>query len=106
MKLRRLISEDFIVSWQGCKKASTRVCNIKFTILAFKKKLSLYLLLIDSCVHRVASVYHRELSSALCDKLEGWDGEVGGRAKKEGICARIANSLHCTTQHCKAIIIQ
>ena len=40
----------------------------------------------------------------LCDKLEGRDGEVGGRAKKKGKCTHIAGSLCCTTQHCKAII--
>ena len=28
---------------------------------------------------------HRELSSVLCDNLEGWAGGVGGRVKREGI---------------------
>ena len=30
-------------------------------------------------------VYHRELSLLLCDDLEGWDGGMGGRLKREGI---------------------
>ena len=30
-----------------------------------------------------AAVQHRELSSVLCDDLEGWDGE--GRLKREEI---------------------
>ena len=38
---------------------------------------------------QVAAAYlkHRELSSVLCDDLDGWDGglEVGGRSKREGI---------------------
>jgi len=34
-----------------------------------------------------ANVDHRELSSVLCDDLEGWDGGgVGGRIKREGTC--------------------
>ena len=28
---------------------------------------------------------HREISSMLCDPLEGWDREGGGRLKREGI---------------------
>ena len=28
---------------------------------------------------------HRELSSVLCDDLDGWDGGVGGRSKREGL---------------------
>ena len=27
---------------------------------------------------------HREISSVLCDHLEGWDREGGGRRKREG----------------------
>ena len=47
----------------------------------------------------------------LCDDLEGWDGELGGREAQEGgdICILIAD-LHCCTaeltQRCKVIIIQ
>ena len=32
-----------------------------------------------------AAVWHRELSSVLCDDLEGWDGGSGGRFKREGV---------------------
>ena len=39
----------------------------------------------------VPAVYHRELSSVLCDDLEGWDGKwVGGRFKRD-ICLHIAD---------------
>ena len=39
-----------------------------------------------------SAVEHRELSSVLCDDLEGWDGVgVGG-----DICIHIAGSLCCT----------
>ena len=43
----------------------------------------------------------------LCDDLDGWDG-VGGKEVQEGgdIGIHIADSLHCTAQHCKAIILQ
>ena len=46
----------------------------------------------------------------LCDDLEGWDGVVGGRLKKEGICVYI-ELIHIVlqqklAQHCKAIILQ
>ena len=47
---------------------------------------------------------HRELSSVLCDGLEGWEGGGGGREAQEG------RDLHCCTTapntHCKAIILQ
>lgn len=32
----------------------------------------------------------------LCHDLEQWDGEMGGRLKREPICIHIANILHCT----------
>ena len=32
-----------------------------------------------------AAIKHRELSSGLCDDLDGGMGEVRGRSKKEGI---------------------
>ena len=37
-----------------------------------------------------AAAWHREISSVLCDVLEGWDreggiGRLGGRLKREGI---------------------
>ena len=51
-----------------------------------------------------AGVQHRELSSVLCDGLEGWEGGGGGREAQEG------RDLHCcttaTNTHCKAIILQ
>ena len=31
-------------------------------------------------------LFHTELSSGLCDDLEGWDEGLGGRSKREGIC--------------------
>ena len=45
----------------------------------------------------------------LCDDLEGWDVEVGGMFKREGIYALIY-LIHFVvqqklTQHCKAIIL-
>ena len=55
------------------------------------------------CVKQTASqepaVLHRELSSVLCDDLDGWDGR-GGREVREaaGICIRIADSLCCTAE--------
>lgn len=37
----------------------------------------------------------RELSSALCDALEEWDGEVPGEVQERGhMCTHIADSLH------------
>ena len=42
---------------------------------------------------------HRELSSALGDALEGWDGGGGREAQKEGdICILIADSCCCTAE--------
>ena len=54
-----------------------------------------------------AAIQHRELSSVLCDDIEGW---VGGRLKREGIYVYIW-LIHVAvqqklTQHCKAIIFQ
>ena len=51
----------------------------------------------------------KELSSVLCDYLEGWLG--GGREAQEGgICVYIrlihAIGWQTLTQHCKAIILQ
>ena len=40
-----------------------------------------------------APIYHRELSSVLCDDLEGWDG---GEVQEGGdICIHIADLSHC-----------
>ena len=40
------------------------------------------------CVKQIASgklsVLHRELSSVLCDDLDGWDGGGSGREAQEG----------------------
>ena len=43
-----------------------------------------------------AAVEHRELSSVLCDGLEGWDGG-GGREVQEGGDSQ-ADLLHCTAE--------
>ena len=56
------------------------------------------------------AVQHRELSSLLCDDLDGWDGGGGGRSKREGIQVYI-QLIHFIvqqklTQHCKAILLQ
>ena len=47
---------------------------------------------------KIATGKHRELSSVLCDDLEGWDG--GGRDAEEGgdICIHIADALCCTAE--------
>ena len=50
------------------------------------------------------------LSSMVCDDLEGWDGRDGGReAQGEGIYVYL-QLIHIVvqklTQHCKAIILQ
>ena len=52
-----------------------------------------------------ASVQHRELSSVLCDDIEGWEG-----GKREVIYVHI-QLIHVVvqqklTQHCKAITLQ
>ena len=52
----------------------------------------------------------QELSVVLCDELDGWDGEVRGSSKREGICV-YRELIHFIvqqklTQHCKAIILQ
>ena len=43
---------------------------------------------------------HRELSSGLCDDLEGWNGGYGGKEAPEGgdVCTCIADSLCCTAE--------
>jgi hypothetical protein len=40
------------------------------------------------------AVWLRELQPGLCNYLEGWDGEVGGREAQEGgdICIPMADS--------------
>ena len=60
-----------------------------------------------------AATQHREISSVLCDHLEGWDRE-GGREKQEGGDIGIYVYVQLTyfviqkklTHHCKAIILQ
>ena len=45
------------------------------------------------------AVYHRELSSMLCDDLRGWDGGDGRKVQEGGdIGIHIADSLHCTAE--------
>ena len=43
----------------------------------------------------------------LCDDLEGWDGEMGGREAQRGedICIRITDSLCCTAETNKTLYI-
>ena len=48
---------------------------------------------------------HREPSLVLCDDLEGWDGEVGGRLKRKEIHVHL-RLIHVVvwqkqTQHCE-----
>ena len=54
------------------------------------------------CVKETASgklLYHRKLSSVLCDDLDGWDkGANRGIQEGEDICKCIAGSLHCTAE--------
>ena len=56
-----------------------------------------------------AAVEQRELSSVLCDDLEGWDEGLGGRRKREGMDVHIQLSHTAVhqklTQPCKAIIL-
>ena len=62
---------------------------------------------------REAAAQHREISSVLCDYLEGWDRE-GGREMQEGRDMGIyvyVQTIHFViwqqlTQQCKAIILQ
>ena len=47
-----------------------------------------------------AAVKQRELSSVLCDDLDGWDRD-GWRRRFKGqgdICTRMVDSLHCTAE--------
>ena len=45
------------------------------------------------------AVQHRELSSVLCDDLDGQDGGDWGEVQEGGdICIHIADSLHCTAE--------
>ena len=47
-------------------------------------------------IHHTEGPFHdvRELQPGLCNYLEGWDGEVGGREAQEGgdICIPMADS--------------
>ena len=60
-----------------------------------------------------AAAWHREISSVLCNHLEGWDKE-GGRETQEGgdmgiyVCILLIHFViqQKLTQHCKAIILQ
>ena len=60
-----------------------------------------------------AAAQHREISSVLCDDLEGWDRE-GGREAQEGgdMGTCICTWLMCfvvqqkLTEYCEAIILQ
>ena len=54
------------------------------------------------------AVLHKELSSVLCNDLDGWNG--GGRLSREGICVYIQLIQDVIqqklTQHCKASNLQ
>ena len=56
------------------------------------------------------SVWLRELKPVLCDNLEGWEGERGGRFRREGTFVYLwlirADLWQKPTQYCKAIILQ
>ena len=57
-----------------------------------------------------SAVWRRELNPVLCDNLEGWNGVVGGRFKREETCVYLW-LIHVAIwqkpiQHCKAIILQ
>ena len=60
-----------------------------------------------------AAAQHREISSGLCDHLQGWDRE-GGREMQEGgdmgiyVYVKLIHSViqQKLTHHCKAIILQ
>ena len=46
------------------------------------------------------ALWFRELKSGLCDNLEGWDGEGGGREVQEGghMCTPMADSRWCMAE--------
>ena len=46
------------------------------------------------------AVWLRELKPGLCNNLEGWDGEDGGREGQEGgdICIPMADSCWCLAE--------
>ena len=47
---------------------------------------------------KTGSSVYRELSSGLCDNLQGWDGRGGREAQERGdLSIHIADSLRCTT---------
>ena len=60
------------------------------------------------------AVWLRELKQGLCNNLEGWDGETGGKTggklKREGTYVYLwlisVNVWQKTTKFCKAIIFQ
>ena len=51
-----------------------------------------------------------KLCIALCDTLDGWGGEVGGRFRREGVYVYMELShlvvQQKLTQHCKSAILQ
>ena len=58
-----------------------------------------------------AAVQHREISSVLCDHLEGWDREGGMETQEGGDMGIYVQLIHFVikqklTHHCKAIILQ
>ena len=60
-----------------------------------------------------AAAQHREISTVLCDDLEGWDTEGGSEAQEGGDMGIYVyiQLIHFVvqqklTQHCKAFILQ
>ena len=45
-------------------------------------------------------MWHRKLSSVVCDDLECWNEGQGGREVQEGgdTCIHAVGSFHCTTE--------
>ena len=51
-----------------------------------------------------AAVQHREITSVLCNDLEGWDGRREAQ-EREDICTHIIDSSYCTAET-NTIILQ
>ena len=70
----------------------------------------MYTIICKTDSQREFAVCLREPKLGLCDNLEGWAGEGGGKEVQDGgdICIPMADSCGCLTktQYCKAIILQ
>jgi len=57
----------------------------------WESSIDIYMLPCVKHSQQEAAEEHRELSSALWDDLEGWDGsEVGGGLQREGMCVYVS----------------